>query len=264
MSQPTSDVGNTKNQRLRSWFFTYNNPDLTWSQLSQLLSNGRDVVKLVGQKEVGSTGTEHFQGVVQYRHQVAFKTLKALDSSIHWEGCHNLKAALAYVTKTDTRVDGPWSMGWDIPEPIRTYSISEARPWQRTYDEIILGPVDPRKIYWLWEPNGGVGKTAFARFCAVHRRGLVLGGRGADIKYGVATWLQKHHRLDLAVFHFTRTVENYVSYEAIEAVKDGIFFNGKYESGMVVFNPPHIICLANFYPEDHKLSADRWVIEKLE
>lgn len=260
MSQSNSDVGNTKSQRLRTWFFTYNNPDLTWSHLSQLLGDGRNIVKLVGQKERGEGGTEHFQGVVQYRNQVTFKTLKALDPAIHWEGCHNLKAALRYVTKVDTRIDGPWSMGWDIPEPIRTLQPSNFKPWQTEMDTILKGDVDDRKVYWLFEPEGGVGKTAYSKYLAEHRGCLVLGGKSADIKHGIATWLQRGRKLPIVVFHFTRTVEDYVSYEAIEAVKDGIFFSGKYESGMVIFNPPHILCFANFYPQTSKLSVDRWKV----
>lgn len=260
MSQPTSDVGNTKKQRLRTWFFTYNNPDLTWSQLSQLLGDGRNLVKLVGQKERGENGTEHFQGVVQYRHQVAFKTLKALDSAIHWEGCHNLKAALRYVTKTDTRVDGPWSVGWDIPEPIRVIEPSTFVPWQAQMDALLQKPVDDRIIYWVYEPEGGVGKTAYSKYLAERRGALVLGGKSNDIKHGIASWLGSGKQLPLVIFHFTRTVEDYVSYEAIEAVKDGIFFSGKYESGMVIFNPPHIMCVANFHPQTQKLSQDRWRI----
>lgn len=58
-------------------------------------------------------------------------------------------------------------------------------------------------------------------------------------------------------------MENYVSYEAIESVKDGIFFSGKYESGMTIFNQPHIICFANFAPDIGKMSSDRWKIFEL-
>lgn len=260
MSQPTSDVGNTKSQRLRTWFFTWNNPDLTWPQLSQLLEGGRDVVKLVGQKEKGANGTEHYQGLVQYRHQVSFATLKAIHPAIHWEGCKNLAAALKYVTKADTRVEGPWSMGWDIPEPIRTIEHSHLRTWQRVIDDILNGPVNDRAIYWLHESIGGVGKTAYCKYLAANRGALVLGGKSADIKHGVASWLGRNRPLPIVVFHFTRTLEDYISYEAIEAVKDGIFFSGKYESGMVVFNSPHILVLANFAPKQEKLSADRWRI----
>lgn len=261
MSQTISHDGNTKRHRARSWFFTYNNPTISWSQLSQLLKVG-DVIKMVGQLERGDSGTEHFQGVVQFKNQITFKTLRSIDQAIHWEKCKNLRAALEYCTKAESRIEGPWAMGWDIPEQIRTIERGNFRPWQRTIENRLQYCQSDRSIYWIWEDEGGVGKTAYAKSIAM-RGGLVLGGRGADIKYGVADFIRKHGKLGRAVFHFTRSVENYVSYQAIEEVKDGIFYNSKYESGMVVFNPPQLLCLANFPPEESKLSRDRWVIGKI-
>lgn len=67
----------------------------------------------------------------------------------------------------------------------------------------------------------------------------------------------------VCVFHYTRAVENYVSYEALEAIKDGIFFSTKYESGMVVFDSPHVVVFANFPPDRTQLSADRWRITNI-
>ncbi len=58
-------------------------------------------------------------------------------------------------------------------------------------------------------------------------------------------------------------MEDYVSYQALEEIKDGIFFSGKYEGGMKIFNSPHVICFANFSPAEHKLSGDRWVVEEV-
>jgi len=39
--------------------------------------------------------------------------------------------------------------------------------------------------------------------------------------------------------------------------------NTKFETGLKVFNPPHIVVLANFPPREEKLSADRWKIYKI-
>lgn len=248
-------------KRYRSWCFTLNNPQISPASLISLLQTGHDTLKIVFQREKGETeGTEHFQGVVQYRHQVAFKTLKSIDPTIHWEPCKNLRASLNYCSKADTRMDGPWCVGWQLPEPLRTLPEGNFNDWQRYARDIVDGEPDDRLVFWFWEQRGGVGKTAFAKWCAVHRSALVLGGKSADIKYGVAQWIRQRGRLGLAIFHFTRTNENYISYEAIEAVKDGIFFSGKYEGGMCLYDPPTIVCLANFPPDIDKLSLDRWRI----
>ena len=80
------------------------------------------------------------------------------------------------------------------------------------------------------------------------------------IKSGVTDYIKKHKQIDQVIFHYVRSMEDYVSYAAIEEVKDGMFYNGKYESSMVIYNPPHIICMANFPPDLDKLSKDRWVV----
>lgn len=260
MSQEESRPGNTRN-RSRSWFLTYNNCEFSFVSLVSLFSGfGNGIVKFVGQRERGESGTLHMQCVVQFRNQVEFGVLKAVDPGIHWERCKNLKAALAYCTKSDTRVEGPWAVGWQLPEPIWCLERGAFSPWQQQLEGIVTGPIDPRAIYWLWEPNGGLGKTAFAKYCALRLSALVLGGRAGDIKFGVQQWIKQHGKLQLAIFHFTRTNEAFTSYEAIEAVKDGIFYSGKYESGMCVFNSPTIVCFANYRPDQSRLSADRWRI----
>lgn len=259
MSQSVSERGNTRN-RARSWFLTYNNCDVSFVSLVSLFTGtGGGIIKFVGQRERGESGTEHFQGVIQFKHQVDFNILKALDPAIHWEKCRALSQALAYCTKAETRIDGPWAVGWEIPESIRTLDTGSLRPWQHQLLEYIDEGQGDRSILWLWECAGNVGKTAMAKLLAVKRGALVLGGKGADIRYGVSQWIRQRP-LRIAIFHFTRTNEQFISYEAIEAVKDGIFFSSKYESGMVVFNPPIIICFANYRPEEAKLSADRWDI----
>ncbi len=258
-SNGSRDLTKLRKLRVRSWVFTYNNPTCSWDQLHQLLDIGH-ILKFVGQRERGESGTEHYQGLVQYKNQVRFDSLKALDPAIHWEPCRNLKAALRYATKDDTRIDGPWALGWTIPEPLRTIEHGNLRHWQSVMLQRITGPADDRAIYWIWEQRGGVEKTAFAKYLAIKHGAIVLGGRGSDIKFGVAKWIRLHGRLGCAVFHFTRTVEGYVSYQAIEEVKDGIFYSSKYESEMVVFNPPFIMILANFPPELDKLSMDRWKV----
>lgn len=247
-------------KRYRSWCFTLNNPTISPTSLISLLSDGKDTLKIVFQRERGEQKTEHFQGVVQYRHQVAFKTLKSLDPAIHWEPCKNLRASLNYCSKADTRVEGPWTVGWDIPEPLRTIEQGDFNDWQKQTLSIVDGPTCDRSVYWYWEQSGGVGKTAFTKWCAVHRSALVVSGKSADIKFAVAQWIRQRRRLGLAIFSFTRSVENFISYEAIEAIKDGIFFSGKYEGGMCLYDPPTVICFANFPPDIDKLSLDRWRI----
>lgn len=68
------------------------------------------------------------------------------------------------------------------------------------------------------------------------------------MKYGVTAWLEEH-KLEVIFLDYTRSLENYISYEGLEQIKNGIFFNTKYESKMVTYPTPHVICFANFLPQ---------------
>lgn len=251
-----SDEGNTKKPRLRSWFFTYNNPEISATQLTQLLTSAGDVNKFAFQLEVGESGTPHFQGVCCWRNQIQFSTLKHLDTNIHWEPCKNIRAALQYCTKSDTRKDGPWVLGWHY-EPPRTWAIPTPHLWQSQVLERIRSGQGDRRICWIADPTGGWGKTTLAKHICGDLGGLLVTGRASDIKYAIAQRLRRG-RMGTCVFHFTRTQEEYVSYQAIEEVKDGIFFSAKYEAGMCIFESPFILVLANFHPDRSKLTGDRW------
>jgi len=134
----------------------------------------------------------------------------------------------------------------------------ELYEWQKDLLNIINQPVNPRKIYWRHASDGCEGKTSFSKHICMTRNAILLSGKVADIKDGVARHLAKHKELDVAIFHFVRSDEEYISYAGIESIKDGIFFSGKFESSMCMFNSPHIIIFANFAPKLNKLSKDRW------
>jgi hypothetical protein len=84
------------------------------------------------------------------------------------------------------------------------------------------------------------------------------------MKYGIVKYIEKHGFAPTSVIiDIPRSRLDYVSYTAIEEIKNGCFFSTKYESDMVVFNSPHIICFANAYPETSQMSADRWKIYEI-
>jgi len=95
------------------------------------------------------------------------------------------------------------------------------------------------------------------------KNALYVSGKGADVKHTVSEWIEKNGEIDIILWDLPRTMEDYVSYSAIEELKNGIFHSGKYESKMVLFNSPHVIIFANFPPRESALSADRWKIKRI-
>lgn len=251
--------GNTRKPELRSrgWFFTLNNPDSV-TQFSETLEIS-GCVRYLFQLELGEEGTPHFQGLVYYDNARTFNSMKELDNRIHWEKLKDLRKAINYCCKIETRIDGPWAKGIKIPRQIKLINPND-RPWQANYIKEISEEPDDRTIVWVADYEGGMGKTSLAKYLVIKHKALVVSGKATDIKYAVMKHIEKFGSLDIVCFLFPRTVENYISYDAIESLKDGLFFSAKYESGMCVFAPPHVLCLANFEPDRSALTKDRWDI----
>lgn len=148
------------------------------------------------------------------------------------------------------------------PAPEYTFKLEKLRPWQTDVLTLLAEDPDDRKIHWYFDAEGKKGKTSLAKhICCNMKPALYVQGKSADIKSAIASMDIKPK---IVIFGLPRSLEDYVSYEAIESCKDGIFFSGKYESGMVLYAPPHVIIFANFLPDTSKLSADRWVVHHMD
>lgn len=252
-------TGNTT-KRSRCWFFTWNNykqKDL--EDIFKWTCKHADTVAI--QEEIGESGTPHLQGCFFMKKDFKFDKLKIKWPEVHWEKCRRGKAALEYCTKRNTRCGRVLTKNYILKIfPLDGLKLYQ---WQEDVIKIITQPPDNRTIYWFWEDRGCTGKTSLAKqICLERVDAIYISGKANDIKYGI-TCLQEKTNLGVALFDFPRSLEEFVSYEALESVKNGIFFNNKYESKMVVFNPPHVICFANFEPKKSKLSLDRWCIRKI-
>lgn len=261
MEQP---VGNTKTtgkepKKSRSWAMTLNNPVQTVEQMEQIFrSLGCEA--WIFQLEEGVSKTPHFQGCLKFKNPRVWP--KDVLPGAHWEPCRNWKQSVAYCQKPEGRLGGPWAYGVPIVQPLKVIEV--LKPWQEQVKELVDEEPDDRKIYWFWESTGNAGKTAMAKFLCAKYNALFLSGKAADAKYAVSEWVAAKGEVKIAIFGFSRSVEDYVSYQALEEIKDGIFFTGKYEGKMCMYNPPHVIVFANFPPDESKLSKDRWYIENID
>lgn len=254
------DLGNTKTKSRvvpsKYWCFTLNNwTEVELQEILEIMETGKYIIG----KEIGQEGTPHLQGYYESDKKIRplekFKTTR-----IHWEKRNGTREDnIKYCSKENNFITN-FKIPKKIKDPLEGYEPYE---WQLLASEILEDPVNDRVIYWFWDREGCKGKTSWCKHICLSKNAIMLSGKGADIKNGVISHIEKHKELDVAIFHFTRTVEDYISYEAIESVKDGIFFSGKYESSMVMFNSPHIICLANFEPDRTKMSMDRWVVSEI-
>lgn len=260
-------VGNTNSTPKRvnackTWCFTWNNytQDDIKSLISAFGSTGASFY--VFQEETGLGGTKHLQGVVGFKRKLRPKNL--FSNKIHWEICRNKKASIAYCQKEDTRTGNVFSHGVRVDTVLKYLKRSNFKNWQRKLKEELNGDPHPRKIIWIWESVGGVGKSAMAKHLVIEDGALVVSGKAADVKYGIVKWKEsKGCYPTIIILDVPRSYADYVSYQGIEEIKNGLFFSSKYESEMVVYNPPHIVVFANTMPDRNKMSKDRWDVREI-
>lgn len=265
MGTPNTQKTKRETQKV-GWIFTY-------------FTNGDDDPKLLPLKEwlkkyckvalaewetCPTTGRTHLQGYFLLHKRERFSALKQklnFIPTIHIEAKRGSdKRNNKYCTK-ENRI---WIM---IPESLileDDYLEETPYKYQEKIIKIINKKPDKRKIYWFWEKHGKMGKSTFTRHLILQNEDLMaVTGSSADIKYAIGEWITEHNPLKTAILDIPRCKKDYISYAAIEELKNGYFFSTKYKSKQVVFNRIHVICFANSPPEIHKLSKDRWKIYKI-
>lgn len=258
--------GNTENKKVRinqlsKYVFTFNN--YSESDLETLLDVFKNIcTKYVFQKEVGESGTPHLQGAIWLKKAMRFTEFK-LSDKIHWEKMNNEKASMAYCQKSDTATGDVYVWGMKLLRPLKIIKESELYSWQsELYSKVKNVIPNDRTIMWIWEEMGNVGKSAFCKFLVKTEGALFIDeGKKSDLVNLVFN--ADMDQCDIIVLDIPRANGNSCSYKTLEAFKNGMVCNTKYETGVKLFNPPHIIVFSNYYPEVEELSLDRWEIFKI-
>lgn len=242
----------------RRWCFTLNNPEV--DKVDRLLYILPDHCQAyIFSLEKGASGTQHYQGYLEFKNGKTLGGCVKLIPRAHFEVAKGTRDDnIKYCSKAP--LQGPWRHG--LPEPVED-PINQMRPWQAEAVEIYKSKPDNRTIHWYWEESGGIGKTSLAKHLCLKGDCLFVSGKASDVKYAVAEWVNSGKPLKAVIFGLPRCREGYVDYAALEEVKDGIFFNNKYEAKMVIFPAVHVFVFANFAPNLHNLSLDRWTVHDL-
>ncbi len=275
-SKSSKGVGNTKQppkrqiSAARHWEFTlnnYSNSDI--SAIEQLDSSIVPII--VGQSEVGDSGTPHLQVTFSYGKNQKGRPLNMLIRAFGHNRAsirkvRNVKNTRNYCHKDDTH-DNIWryARGWSKPVPLATITYDILDEYQKSIADFFKKPADPRfsrDIYWFYEREGNMGKTILSTFFYDQRDACLVGGKASDCFLGVSKYLETHDGQgpQIVIIDIPRSSHKYVSYTAIEKIKDGLLFSGKYESKPCRFNRCHVICFGNEEPNYSEMSEDRWKI----
>jgi len=215
--------------------------------------------KAIVAEEVGEQGTPHLQCYISLKVKKRITELQSQHPCFKrcsFRKCRNEEALEEYVQK-----DGKIHLKWGYPTPITI--IQDLYPWQKEIEKLCMDKPDARKINWYWEQTGNIGKSAFVKYMVVKHKALFCdGGKKADIINLVFN--NDMDTCKIVIWDIPRANLGSISYTSLEAIKNGLVCNTKYETGVKAFNPPHIIVFANSPPETpEKLSTDRWNIVNL-
>lgn len=245
----------------KRWCFTWNNYPADWN--SSIVPIIGPVGNYIIGKEVGESGTPHLQGYIEFHKKVRALSV-GLPKGIHWEKAKgNRDSNLKYCSK-----DGEYvASGFRVPRPVPKMKMSMLRRNQKAISALFSEPEDPlfgRIIYWFWEAKGSWGKSICGKHLVDCRDAIIVGGKRDNILCGVASFVEKNSEgPPLVIFDIPRANGAHASFSAMESVKNGLFFSGKYESAMVRFNSPHCVVFANEEPDYSGLSGDRWRVRNL-
>lgn len=252
---PRKSEGNTNRiSASKYWVFVLNN--WTKDELDEIITICGSNLYNIGE-EVGEQGTPHLQGFISFNTKCRpFE--KFPNKRIHWEKCKSNEADnLRYTSKSGI-------VHSNFPKPLILINPSKFYEWQKQIINLISSEPDDRSIYWYWESNGCAGKTAIAKYICATYNAIVVSGKSSDCKNAILQYFNcKKKYPDIIIFDIPRCNQNHISYEALESIKNGLFYSGKYEGGMCIFNCPHVICFANEEPDIPVLSQDRWKIVKI-
>lgn len=129
------------------------------------------------------------------------------------------------------------------------------RTWQQELLDAVKEDPDDRTIHWFYDPNCGAGKTTITKYLVRNHGAIVLSGKTADVLNG-------YDDQEIVIFDIPKDAQSgdkdFIPYGAIEKIKDGTFYSGKYEGQMHVRDyEAHVIVFANCLPKEGCWDARR-------
>lgn len=230
----------------------------------------------VFQKEKGDTGYIHYQGrisLIKKRTIAAAKNIMKEDGFLpqYFEPeSNNCKAGTEafYVTKHDTRIEGPWSDQDKIIYVPRQYRglLEKLYPWQqKIWDQ--FDEFDDRYINIVYDPIGKRGKSTLRSLAMLYKNGYRIPPENDGLKViqSVCNMLmgKQDHQPGPLFLDLPRSMnqdELYGLYKSIEMIKDGPVYDLRNHYKEWWYDSPQIWVFCNTLPKKSYVSADRWVL----
>jgi hypothetical protein len=137
----------------------------------------------------------------------------------------------------------------------------EWRAWQQRCIDVIEGPVHPRHVHFYVDEVGNTGKSWLAKQMFLRNRDKVQVlriGKRDDLAHAI------DESKSVFLFDIPRGGMQYLQYDVLEMLKDGLVFSPKYQSMMKELRgAAHVLVFSNEAPDMSRMSRDRFVVTHL-
>lgn len=243
----------------RIWYFTVFNytEELIKGMVDACASVPEVKIEYIFGKEIcPDTGNPHLQCAIRCSKKIRWRTVfgKVLPDCTHRKSANGTwQSNITYCSK-----DGDYIANFMILTPYKKKPIV-LREWQEKAIEVVKMRLrEDRKISWFFSYEGGVGKSVLVDYLCCNFNAVAISGT----KRHILATAHKTPNTPIWIFDIPRVNKGGVSYEAMEALRNGLWFSGYGDAvGMtrLDFNPV-VLVFCNELPDVVKLSEDRWDI----
>lgn len=257
-SPPTSKA----NPRGRSWCFTLNN--YTQEEYDTVTHEFLGAKYWIIGKELGDKKqTPHLQCYVQWKNAISFNSMKKKFPRASLRKAKGTpKQNLIYCSKDnnyETNMDFRTPQKIEIEEVLKEYKETKWHEWQQNILNLLKTKPNNRTINWYVDKKGNSGKSYLCKYIDIKYDVILCEGKQNDIFNQLKTYVDEKKKFPtIIICDVPRSSVNYINYGALEKLKNGHVYSGKYEGGKMIFRSPHVIVFANEFPDYSKMSEDRW------
>lgn len=218
-------------------------------------------------EECPETKRLHFQGRLHLHKKLRARELAARCTfKAHWsvtsQSVHEGQK-FNYVTKADTRVQGPWTDTEFETPPVLTRQLVTFKdkvkyPWQQQVEEW-CGLEDDRSIKLIYDVQGNSGKSIMCEYLEYEKLAFEIPPlhQMEDImQFCMSFKSQKVYLIDMPRAMKKDKLAGF--YSGLECLKNGYVYDKRYAAKRRRFDRPQVVVFTNVLPAWEFMSKDRW------
>jgi hypothetical protein len=130
--------------------------------------------------------------------------------------------------------------------------------FQKTVLDICKTKPHPRNIYIVEDLGGDNGKSFLCGYINTQYDVLLVDGKPDNVYYQLSQMCDEGCDPKILILDVPRESQDYLQYNTVEKLKNGLVNSGKYESRKVNIRPPHIFIFTNF-----AIKTDLWTSDRI-